>query len=277
MSRLTDRIDTTGLQALDGFAFPAFASPESLTHAAAVATRCQRALGWLADIFGERPAFTLIVAGPHDWQRVALISLYGMPHTFPGVIVTGTEPSGFWHDYAAALLPDLPPHERQRFTAVYGDPPALGERFAGLVVVHELAHLFHDYDEQTGLTDFPRLWLAELFANTALHGFVTENEPDQLPALQTICQLTWDAPAARWPVRDLNRMQAAFASGPLNYVWFQLRLLVIAKAIWQTDAAPALRAFRDTLTTRHLTDTQVLDAIHTIAPDAGTALRRWPV
>ena len=276
MSRLADRVDTTGLHALNGFSFSAFASPEAVTEACAVATRCQRALDWLAGIFGERPAFTLIVAGRQDWQHVARVSLYGMPHAFPGLIVTGAEPSGFWRDYADALLADLPSHARERFTAVYGDPPALGERFADLIVVHELAHLFHDYDEQTGLTNFPRLWLAELFANIALHGYVTENEPDQLPALQTICQLTWDAPAARWPVRDLNRMGAPFADGPLNYVWFELRLLVIAQAIWQANGAQAMRAFRDTLTARDLTETQILTTIHAIAPTAANALRNWP-
>jgi hypothetical protein len=276
MSRLAHRIDPTGLQGLEGFSFPAFFSPDSQAQAAAIAGRCQRALDWLADIFVERPPLTLIVAGQRDWQRVALIPLYGMPHAFPGVIVTGTEPSGFWHDYAHTLLADLPPHGRQRLTAIYGDPPALGERLADLIVVHELTHLFHDYDEQTGLTDFPRLWLAELFANLALHGYVSENEPDQLIALQTICRLTWDAPATRWPVRDLNRMEASFANGPLNYVWFQLRLLVIAEAMWQANGVQALSAFRGTLTARDLTDAEILDAITAIAPKAATALRHWP-
>ena len=276
MSTLGDRIDTTGLQALDGFGFRTLASPESLTRAAAVAERCQRALDWLAGILGERPAFTLVVAGPRDWQRVALIPLYGMPHAFPGLIVTGTEPSGFWHDYAHTLLADLSPSGRERLTAVYGNPPQLGERFADFVVVHELTHLFHDYDEQTGLTDFPRPWLAELFANIALHGYITDNEPDQLPALETICQLTWNAPTTRWPVTHLNRMEASLATGPLNYVWFQLRLIVIAQAIWQANGADSMRAFRDTLTTRDLTDTEILDTIDEIAPQAATALRRWP-
>jgi hypothetical protein len=271
-----DRIDTTGLQALGDFSFPAFASLDSATRVAAVAERCQRALDWLADIFAERPPFTLIIASRRDWPRVAMIPLYGMPHAFPGLIVTGIEPSGFWQDYAHALLPDLPPRGRERLTAVYGQPPALGARFADLVVVHELAHLFHDYDEQTGLTDFPRLWLAELFANIALRGYVTDNEPDRLAALQTICRLTWDAPAARWPVRDLDRMEASLADGPLNYVWFQLRLLIVAEAIWQADGARAMRAFRDTLTGRGLDDADILGAIDAISPEAGTALRCWP-
>jgi hypothetical protein len=276
MSRLADRTETTGLQALDGFAFPVFASRDGRIRAVAVAERCQRALDWLAGIFGDRPAFTLIVAGRRDWHHVALTPVYGMPHAFPGLIGTGTEPAGFWPDYAAALLPDLSPRERQRLTAVYGDPPALGERCADLLVVHELTHLFHEYDEQTGLTDFPRLWLAELFANTGLHGYVSENEPDQLSALQTISRLSWDAPAERWPVRDLDHMGASLVRGPLNYVWFQLRLLVVAEAIWQAGAAHAMRAFRETLAAPELTDVQVLARIQAISPASRTALERWP-
>jgi hypothetical protein len=276
MSRLADRVDATGLRALDGFSFPVLVSPESLTHAAAVAERCQRAVDWLAGIFDERPPFTLIVAGRRDWPRVALVPVYGMPHAFPGLIVTGTEPSGFWNDYAHALLADLPPRGRERLEAVYGDPPQLGERFADLAVVHELTHLFHDYDEQTGLTDFPRLWLAELFANIGLHGYVAEREPEQLPVLQTVCRLTWDASPARWSVRELNRIAGSFAEGPLNYVWFQLRLIAVAHAIWDADGAEAMCAFRHALRGRDLTDTQVLEAIQGIAPAAADAVRRWP-
>jgi hypothetical protein len=265
-----------GLAELEGFSFPAFASPESLTQATRVAERCRRALDWLAGIFGQRPAFTLIVAGPRDWQRVARIDLYGMPHAFPGLIVTGAEPPGFWHDYAVALMQDLPPQGRRRLTAVYGDPLQLGERFADLVIVHELAHLFHDYDEQTGLTSFPRLWLAELFANIALHGYIADTEPDQLASLQTVCQLTWQAPADRWAIRELDRMETSLAAGPLNYAWFQLRLIAVADGIWQAGNARAMRDFREMLTARELTDAQILATIHAIAPAAADALRRWP-
>ena len=276
MTPLADRIDTHGLEALDGFGFATFASAGGADRAVAAAERCRRALDWLAGIFGERPAFKLIVANRQDWERVALVPIYGMPHAWPGIVVTGMEPSDFWDDYTAALLADLAPDDRQRFTTVYGDPPQLGERFADLVVVHELTHLFHNYDEQTGLTDFPRLWLTELFANIGLHGYVTENEPDQLPMLQTVCRLTRDAPATRWPVTDLNRMEASFATGPLNYVWFELRLIAIAETIWHAGGTDAIRAFRGTLTAADLSDAQILDTLHAIAPHAGTALRRWP-
>jgi hypothetical protein len=41
-----------------------------------------------------------------------------------------------------------------------------------------------------------RLWVAELFANIGFQGYIAEVEPDQLPTLETVCQVTWDAPAS---------------------------------------------------------------------------------
>ena len=276
MTMLADHIDTTGLQPLDGAAFPAFTSAGGQARGTAVAERCQRALDWLAGVFGERPQPTLIVAGPEDWDRVALVSVYGMPHAVGRRVVTGLEPSQFWADYTDALSSDLPPAGRRRLTAVYGDPPRLGERFADLVLAHELTHLFHEFDEASGRTDFPRRWVAELFANIGFHGYLADVEPDQLPVLETVCQLTWEAPSERWPVRELDRMQEGFADGPLNYLWFEFRLLVVAKTIWQAGGATALRAYRDTLRQQRLTDSQIIDAINAIAPDAAQALGDWP-
>jgi hypothetical protein len=276
MTRIADRVDTGGLEPLDHAGFPVFTSPGGQARGIAIAERCQRALDWLDGVFAERPQLTLIVAGREDWNRVALIPLYGMPHAVNGLVVCGLEPSDFWTDYTDALISDLPAAGRQRLTAIYGNPPKLGERFADLIVAHELAHLFHDYDEATGLTDFPRLWACELFANIAMHGYITETEPKQLPALEAICELTWQAPAARWPVRELHRMEHSLATGPLNYVWFQLRLLVIAKLIWQSGGATSLRAYRNALRRRTLTDDQIIETINAVAPDAAQALRHWP-
>jgi hypothetical protein len=276
MSRLADQIDTAGFEALKGYGFPVHVSPDRRTRSVAVAERCRRVLDWLTRTFGERPPFTLFVAAPEDWKRVAFIPLYGMPHAVGERVVTGIQPAGFWDEYADLLLDHLGPADRRRMHAVYGDPPKLGEQFADLVVAHELTHLFHEFDEATGQTDFPRLWVAELFANIGLHGYIADIEPDQLPALETICQLTWHGPAAPWRVRDLDRMEDGLADGPLNYLWFEFRLLVVARTIWNTGGLSALRTFRTTLQRRSLTDAQILDAITAIAPDAATALRHWP-
>jgi hypothetical protein len=276
MRKLLDPIDATGFEALEGFTFSVLASRGSRTRAIAVAERCRRALDWLADTFGERPRFTLYVANPDDWDRVALVSLYGMPHVGGERVVTGSEPSGFWDEYAALLLANLGPDQRRRLRAAYEHPPQLGERFADLVVAHELIHLFHEFDEATGRTDFPRLWVAELFANVGFHGYIAEVEPDQLAVLETICELTWEAPAERWGVRELNRMVDGLAHGPHNYLWFEFRLLVVAKSIWSAAGVAALRSFRETLRCPGLSDEAILEAIGAIDSRAAKALNEWP-
>jgi hypothetical protein len=53
------------------------------------------------------------------------------------------------------------------------------------------------FDEATRRADFPPLWVAELFANIGFQGYIAEVEPDQLPMLETVCQLTWGAPSER--------------------------------------------------------------------------------
>jgi hypothetical protein len=265
-----------GFERLDGFGFPVFVSPGNRPRGLAVAARCRRVLDWLAEALVHNPRFTLFVAAPEDWDRVALIGLYGMPHAVGERVVTGTVPSSFWNEYARILLGGLSAAEQSRMRSVYGDPPQVGERFADLVVAHELTHLFHEYDEATGLTDFPRLWVAELFANVGFHGYIREVEPDQLETLETVCRLTWHAPADGWPVRALNRMQDGLADGPANYLWFQFRLLVVANSIWDAGGRDAFRAFRDTLRRPHLGDDQILKAIGAIDPAAESALRKWP-
>lgn len=97
---MTTHQDVTGFERLDGFGFPVPTSPGNRTRAIAVATRCRQALDWLSAAFGERPRFTLFVAAPEDWDRVALIGIYGMPHAVGGRVVTGTAPSAFWDEYA---------------------------------------------------------------------------------------------------------------------------------------------------------------------------------
>ena len=173
------------------------------------------------------------------------------------------------------IEPSLTDVDRTRLRAVYGDPPDLGSRFADLVIAHELTHLFHEFDEASGDTDFPRLWLAELFANIGFYGYVAEIEPDQLPVLEAICELSAAAGSQLWPVRALNRMGDGLAEGPLNYIWFEFLLILIAKRL-APGAADAFTAFRDTLRDATLSDDQILDRLADIDPNIAVAAQQWP-
>ena len=57
--------------------------------------------------------------------------------------------------------------------------------FFDLLIVHELAYVFH----HTGNCIFPHRWLMEFFCNLCLHAYVAEIESEQLPILETFPRL----------------------------------------------------------------------------------------
>jgi len=267
---------THALVGLDDVPVPTFVSEGDQTRGREVAGRTGRVLNWLSTLFGTDPSTTLYVVGPDDWDQVAAIPLYGMPHAVTDRVVTSSTPAPFWGEYTDRIEPSLPAAEVSRLRTVYGDPPDLGGRFADLVIAHELTHLYHEFDEATGATDFPRLWLAELFANIGFYGYIAENEPDQLPVLETICELSAVAGPELWPVRALDRMEEGLAAGPHNYIWFEFLLILIAKRIWDHRGTAGFITFRDRLRAPTLTDDEILDRLNDVAPDAAVAIQRWP-
>jgi hypothetical protein len=261
---------------LDGLPVPTCVSEGAQAKGRDVAHRTGRVLDWLSTLFGSRRSTTLYVVGPDEWARVAAIPLYGMPHAVTDRVVTSSTPAPFWQEYTDRIEPMLPAADAARLRAVYGDPPELGGRFADLVIAHELTHLYHEFDEGTGETDFSRLWLAELFANIGFYGYITENEPDQLAVLETICELSAAAGPELWSVRGLDRMADGLAAGPHNYIWFEFLLILIAKRIWHCGAADAFVAFRRRLRSPALTDGEILERLSDLCPEAAVAVQRWP-
>jgi hypothetical protein len=265
-----------GLISLDGVPVPTYVSDGDRARGREVAGRTGRVLQWLRAIFGTDQSTTLYVVGPRDWALVAAIPLYGMPHAVPDRVVTSSTPAPFWREYTDRIGPALPAAGMSRLRTVYGDPPDLGDRFADLVIAHELTHLYHEFDEGSGETDFPRLWLAELFANIGLYGYVAENEPDQLPVLETICELSALAGPELWEVRELDRMEEGLATGPQNYIWFEFLLILIAKHIWHHGGPDGFVTFREHLRAPTLTDDEILHRLGALAPEAAVAVKRWP-
>jgi hypothetical protein len=123
---------------------------------------------------------------------------------------------------------------------VYGLPDGSTDLspFFNLTSVHELAHLFH---EQANV-QFPRKWLQEFFANLSLHAYVATQEPEQLPILETFSRLVVEAGSASFEhhtLADLDRLYTGV--GPQNYGWYQCRLHVAAKAVYDAGGVAALQ------------------------------------
>jgi hypothetical protein len=253
---------------LSGFAFPVVASAGAEDRARGIAARTQGAHRWMTGVFGFSPLVKLNVLDPDDWAELARRKVYGFPH--PGadritIFVAATD-SPLFDSALELLLDDLPASERPTFDMVYGSPPELG-RFVDLLSLHELAHLFH---LQVPF-DIPRRWVQELFCNVALQGYLAEEEPDQLPVLETLARAALYIRPERMAVRELERMDDA---DELNYAWYEFRLHAAAIGIWQVGGRDLLRRTYDRLHTDFTAGvTTDLDSIH---PGFGDVERSWP-
>jgi hypothetical protein len=241
-----ERRDVSGLAPIEEPGLVALASPGTERHARTVAARAGRAHAWLSELLGFPPRVEVCVLAPGDWGRVTPVPVFGFPHFVgEGTLVVAGTPAPFFDEQLVGLIrPGLDNEGRFRLRAVYGDPPRV-QPFSDLLVVHELAHLYH---AQSGFW-FPERWLSELFCNLALEGWVVEHEPELTQVLHTLPQLGVAAiDPATLPVRDLARMEQALdagPAGPANYAWYQMRLEVAATAIWSCGGPDTLRRLLD--------------------------------
>jgi hypothetical protein len=277
-------IDTTGLRVVEGFSFPVYVSGTDVARAHGLARRTARTLSWLSGLVAMPPTPPLFVLDPADWDRVALVPQYGLAHVSRTRIVIGQQPSGLWGGLVSRVWPDLGCSDRQRLTAVYGDPPDVS-CFADLVVSHELAHLADrpghlDTDgEERGWGAVPRvLWFVELFANLGLQGYVSDCEPGELRRLETLFEVIGGTPATMWPINALNAMYdsltAPGADGS-NYCWYEFRLQLVAKRLWETGGVAGFKSMHTVLHGPPLTDDELVEVIAGIDKLVADDVREW--
>jgi hypothetical protein len=275
------------LEILDGFPFPVYSSRGGSDRARTVATRCEKALGWLASHLKMPPTPPLFVLGREDWQRIALMPQYGLPHVSRTRIIMGQEPSDIWHTIADTVEPDLSDASRRHLRDVYGTPPDLGA-FADLLVTHELTHLADNPGwldkwvpgSETFWGNTPRvLWFVELFANLGLHGYICEREPDHIPELEAFFEVVWETAPTRWPITELHRMHESATAADAettNYVWFEFGLQKLAKHLWEECGATALKHISATLHGPILNDDQLVAVLDELDPTVADSVRSWP-
>lgn len=230
-----------GLDSVPGYPFEVWTSASTRDHALRLAARCARADSYLSGLLSFRPTYALVVLDRSDWAERSSSPLYGMPYYNIGNLFLAGEPSDLaaWLEEASNAGP---PEAARALAAAYGSGPDRLAPFADLLVVHELAHAFHD-----GLPFlFPRSWLSELFANMALYAFVQAEEPEHLAHLETLIRVVLDFGLIDPVARDLRYFEAHYPSiEPLTYVWYQFRFTMLAQARVDATGPEVLRRMWD--------------------------------
>jgi hypothetical protein len=139
-----------------------------------------------------------------------------------------------------------------------------------MLVVHELAHAFHDGVPFV----FPRSWLMELFANMALYAFVVAKEPDRSLHFEALPRVALENRLLKPVARDLRYFEAFYPYiEPLTYVWYQFRLTMMAKGVIDAAGPNVLRRLWDAFA---LSDEQLAGMLGSqVHPAAGQWLASW--
>src|SRR5262249_37631048 len=130
-----------------------------------------------------------------------------------------------------------------------------------------------DWLDEPGL-----LWFRELFANVGLHGYVAEREPECLPVLETLFEVVGGMPPGRGPLRRLGEVAQGLAGpGPdgTTYVWFEFRLQLSAKRLWEAAGAAGFRALHQAVQGPALGQDALLELLASMDPGVAADLRRW--
>jgi hypothetical protein len=192
-----------------------------------------------------------------------------MPYYDAGNLFLTGEPSDLtaWLEEVAS---SAPPAAAQELDQVYGTGADRLEPFADLLVVHELAHAFHDGVPFV----FPRSWLMELFADMALYAFVVAEEPDRRLHLETLVQIALEHHLLKPVARDLRYFEAFYPYiEPLTYVWYQFRFTMMAKGLVDAAGPDVLRRLWDAFA---LSDEQLAGVLGgRVHPAAGHWLASW--
>jgi hypothetical protein len=245
----------SGLARLDGYPFEVRYSDGALVRARAAADVAADAYGYLGRLFaGIEPDIAVIVASQADWLSR---QPYGLPffnddggQIRPGIVVMPAGSGDFWAAMGRDIR-DASPPGYARLLAAY--PDGAGgldlQPFFDLITIHELGHAF----ERLGDLRLPAFWLAEIFANLALHAFVATRQPGSLNTLEVLP--TVGAQSRRLDDRmraggytTLEELEAHYTGGDqpmnaLNYVWYQYRWQRIAARMFNADGEDGLVRF----------------------------------
>jgi len=230
------------LEQLKGTEIQVYYSAGHEQRAKDIATRTQSAIKYNYTLLGFKPKVTLLILSPEDWSKHTTFPVYGMAHyKNDQTLVVATSDNDFWRSFIPPLhqLPS-PLAEKIKRTYRTNDGKLSMQPFFDLLALHELSHAFHI---QGGLT-MQRKWMGELFCNIFLHTYISENEPSLLPALEIFPEMVVAAGAAGYKFTALDEFENNYTElgkeHPKNYGWYQCRLHVAAKNIYNSGGKKVL-------------------------------------
>ena len=257
-----------GLQRIEDFGFPVLASADVVARAREIAERTARAREFLGSTLDVEPELALLVLAPGDWEGRASHPVYGMPnYDGGGNLVVAGAPSDFWRGFVGFVAEPQPDALRLLLQTYAVDGEIDLSPFFDLLAVHELGHRFH----HVGVVRFPRLWLMEFFCNLGLHTYIAEKEPDALPLLEAFPAAVASVSAEHVQHSDLATFEQLYdRMPPQNYGWYQCRLHVAAKHVYDAGGRDALRRLWDRF---RLVEDDLASALREVEPQ----LARLPI
>ncbi|MCZ7604097.1 MAG: hypothetical protein M5R37_14640 [Melioribacteraceae bacterium] len=227
------------LTKLDDFSIDVYFSPGNEERTNIIANRCDSAIKYIKDLIGFEPEVSLLVLNPEHWKKYATFPVYGMPHYLGNKsLVVASDDNDFWRSF-------LPPSEqlpkeladRIKDTYSLDDGTISMKAFFDLLALHELGHGFH---LQAGLK-MQRLWMQEFFSNLLLHTYMAENEPENLPAVEVFTEMVVAAGSSEYQFTSLADFEKMYDSmDPKNYGWYQSKLTVAAKNVYNSGGKDIL-------------------------------------
>lgn len=234
----------SGLAPLPWYPFTVAASKGAVTAAERIATRAERAYGYLRRKLGAVPPFRLLVLDRGDWPRFADRGEYGLSHfTARSHLVVGSAPATAWHDVARELDRRLAPATARKLAQALGTDAHHGRGpdlslVAESLVAHDLARFVAD---RRGAR-FAAPWLMHAFANYALVAILGETEPAALHRLGALAEAAHTLSAQALPVTALAAPGQRLT--PFDAVLLQLALTrAVYLAYADCGDAPFVRWF----------------------------------
>lgn len=227
------------LTKLDDFSIDVYFSPGNEERTNIIANRCDSAIKYIKDLIGFEPKVSLLVLNPEHWKKYATFPVYGMPHYLGNKsLVVASDDNDFWRSFLPPLE-QLPKELADRIKDTYSldDGTISMKAFFDLLALHELGHGFH---LQAGLK-MQRLWMQEFFSNLLLHTYMAENEPENLPAVEVFTEMVVAAGSSEYQFTSLADFEKMYDSmDPKNYGWYQSKLTVAAKNVYNSGGKDIL-------------------------------------